>query len=172
MSKNTITQESVRFFSQKKIPKPKHDFEILCVDFASAENIGQVIRLSSNMEIPTVYYTGTRQYKKSKIHRCASSAYHHVEVQNVDFETFILENKKPIIAIETAKTARNLFTTEIPSSAIIMLGNERFGLSDSAIAKADHCVYIPVPGITSSLNVSHSLGIFLWEWYRKNCFSS
>jgi tRNA G18 (ribose-2'-O)-methylase SpoU len=170
MSKNTITQGAVDFFSKNTAPFPKHAFEVLCVDFASAENIGQVIRLASNMAISSVYYSGKRQYKQSKIHRCASSAFNHVETKNVELEAFFLQNKKPLIAIETAKNAKNLFADKIPSSGIIMLGNERYGLSDKAIEKADYSFYIPVPGITSSLNVSHSLAIFLWEWYRKNCF--
>lgn len=161
------TQKSFEFFKEKHIPILAQNIEIVCMNFLSPENIGQVMRLASNMGIKEVCYMGKREMKQSKIQRSATSAYNHTRLIKIDDESFFTKKEKPIIAIETEKNAQNLYITKLPKECVILLGNERFGLSKKEISYADFCVYIPVPGITTSLNVSHSFAVFMWEWYRQ-----
>jgi len=161
------TQKSFTFFKQKHTPILAQNIEIVCMNFLSPENIGQVMRLASNMGIKEVCYTGDKEMKQSKIQRSATSAYNHTLLTKIDSKTYFKKNKKLVIAIETSKNAQSLYATELPKECVILLGNERFGLSKEEISYAEKSVYIPVPGITSSLNVSHSFAVFMWEWYRR-----
>ena len=161
------TIKSNTFFKEKQFPLLAQKIDVVCMNFLSPENIGQVMRLASNMGMNEIYYTGEKPVRQSKIQRSATSAYNHTTLNKIDSPTFFKKNKKTVIAIETSENAQNLYTTTLPTECVVLLGNERFGLSAEEISCADMSVYIPVPGITSSLNVSHSFAIFMWEWYRR-----
>lgn len=49
----------------------------------------------------------------------------------------------------------------------LMLGNESKGLSDQALAAADHLITIPMQGGVQSLNVAAAGAILLWEAIRE-----
>ena len=48
-----------------------------------------------------------------------------------------------------------------------IVGSERDGLSNELLKQCDVVVYIPVPGPTRSLNVSHAAAVALFEWQRQ-----
>ena len=48
-----------------------------------------------------------------------------------------------------------------------IVGSERNGLSEELLVQCDLVVYIPVPGPTRSLNVSHAAAVALFEWQRQ-----
>jgi len=49
----------------------------------------------------------------------------------------------------------------------IIFGNEGFGISETAKQMADSLIYIPMQGFVDSLNLSVSVGIFLYELNRQ-----
>lgn len=44
-----------------------------------------------------------------------------------------------------------------------ILGNEKHGVSDEAVAAADACVVIPMTGFVESFNVSVAAALIMWE---------
>jgi len=72
-----------------------------------------------------------------------------------------------IVALETASEAKSLFDVELPENPVFVVGSERFGMRDNILAQADLVVYIPVPGLTRSLNVSHAAAVLFFEWLRQ-----
>jgi tRNA G18 (ribose-2'-O)-methylase SpoU len=40
-------------------------------------------------------------------------------------------------------------------------------MSESLLDQADIVVYIPVPGLTRSLNVTHAAAVLFFEWLRQ-----
>ena len=61
-----------------------------------------------------------------------------------------------------------LFKAELPRKMVLVLGQERDGLSDAAISSADLSVSIDGTGNVESLNVSVATGVLLAEWWRQN----
>jgi tRNA G18 (ribose-2'-O)-methylase SpoU len=53
------------------------------------------------------------------------------------------------------------------SAACIVMGGERHGLSDAAVASCDATVTIPAPGF-ESLNVAAAAAILIWESLRRS----
>lgn len=61
-----------------------------------------------------------------------------------------------------------LFKAELPKKMVLVLGQERDGLSDAAISSSDLNVAIDGTGNVESLNVSVATGVLLAEWWRQN----
>ena len=51
---------------------------------------------------------------------------------------------------------------------VLVLGQERDGLSDAAISSSDLSVAINGTGNVESLNVSVATGVLLADWWRQN----
>lgn len=49
----------------------------------------------------------------------------------------------------------------------LIFGNEGFGISETAKQMADELVYIPMRGFVDSLNLSVTVGVFLYELFRQ-----
>jgi tRNA G18 (ribose-2'-O)-methylase SpoU len=74
---------------------------------------------------------------------------------------------KKIVAIETSDNATCIYDTQLPEDVAFIVGNERDGLDEKLLSQCDMVVYIPVPGPTRSLNVSHAAAVALFEWQRQ-----
>ncbi|MEN4977812.1 tRNA/rRNA methyltransferase [Erwinia billingiae] len=61
-----------------------------------------------------------------------------------------------------------LAQAELPAKTVLVLGQERDGLSDSTWQQGDLSVSIGGTGNVESLNVSVATGILLAEWWRQN----
>ncbi|MCE2983540.1 MAG: TrmH family RNA methyltransferase, partial [Parachlamydia sp.] len=80
--------------------------------------------------------------------------------------------KKPIIALETATGAHNLYDFSFPSSFTLVVGNEEYGCSDETLHLADEWVEIPLRGRKNSLNVANAFAIAAGEIARQKKFGS
>lgn len=104
-----------------------------------------------------------------RVRKCAASSKDNIKwyfTNENDLRKLIPVNKK-LIAIETATNATNIFETELPSEAAFVVGNESRGIREELLQQCDLIVYIPVPGPTRSLNVSHAAAVALFEWLRQ-----
>ena len=79
----------------------------------------------------------------------------------------IVPEGKTIVAIETADNATCIYDTQLPEDLAFIVGGESHGLSEELLSQCDMVVYIPVPGPTRSLNVSHAAAVALFEWQRQ-----
>ncbi|WP_448196348.1 TrmH family RNA methyltransferase, partial [Raoultella planticola] len=61
-----------------------------------------------------------------------------------------------------------LAQAKLPAKMVLVLGQERDGLSDSAWQQGDMNVSIGGTGKVESLNVSVATGILLADWWRQN----
>jgi tRNA (guanosine-2'-O-)-methyltransferase len=56
---------------------------------------------------------------------------------------------------------------EWPEKTLMMFGEEQRGLSEEALALADHVVYIPMRGSVRSFNVGTASGIAMYDYSMK-----
>jgi TrmH RNA methyltransferase len=61
-----------------------------------------------------------------------------------------------------------LYKAELPKKMVLVLGQERDGVSDTTFENADMSVAIEGTGNVESLNVSVATGVLLGEWWRQN----
>ncbi len=144
---------------------------ILAADhLRNADNMGALIRLADNAGAAELFFLGEESsVNASKLQRAAASSFRNLPWMFCDDDMFF--NKIPesykIVALETSTNSTNLYQTQLPEKAVFVVGNEVRGIRDSMLGKADLCVYIPVPGPTRSLNVSHAASVLLFEWLRQ-----
>ncbi len=137
----------------------------------SPMNVGAILRLAANINAAKVWfvyekYPGFRPYK---IKSTSSGASEKVAWEIIKPEVLpaLLPENYETVAIETTPDAQSIFKTGLPEKTVFFVGNERYGLSEVLLKLTTRRVYIPIPGIISSLNVSHALSIALFEWLRQ-----
>ena len=143
---------------------------VVADNISSPDNMGALIRLSDNIGASEVVFLGNKEdIDFKKVRRAAASSRDNIKW---DFSTDtdlrkLVGNEKKIVAIETATDATCIYDTQLPENVVFVVGNESKGMRNEILAQCDMAVYIPVPGPTRSLNVSHAASVALFEWQRQ-----
>lgn len=134
------------------------------------DNLGALIRLADNIGASEVCFLGKEEeHRLGKVRRAAASSRDNIHwyfSEENDLQKIVPAGKK-IVAIETADNATCIYETQLPEDVAFIVGSESQGLSENLLAQCDMVVYIPVPGPTRSLNVSHAAAVALFEWQRQ-----
>jgi len=133
------------------------------------ENMGALIRLADNIGALEVIFLGEAIQKISRIKYAAASSAGNIPwrfSQETNMGKIVPFGYK-IVALETAAGAVSIFDAVLPECMVLIVGNERTGICGQILEQADMAVYIPVPGPTRSLNVSHAAAVLLFEWFRQ-----
>ena len=143
---------------------------IIADHLMTPDNLGALIRLADNIGATEVCFLGKEEeHRLGKVRRAAASSRDNIRwyfSEETDLHKIVPEGKK-IVAIETSDNAVCIYDTPLPENVAFIVGNERNGLSNDLLAQCDMVVYIPVPGPTRSLNVSHAAAVALFEWQRQ-----
>jgi tRNA G18 (ribose-2'-O)-methylase SpoU len=143
---------------------------IIADNLRNADNLGALIRLADNMGAQKVWFLGDEKaVNAAKLRRAAASSY-----KNISWE-FTSENNLSsmvpadysCVALETSESATNIFKSEMPAKCVLIVGNEVHGIRPEILEQTHLQVYIPIPGPTKSMNVSHAAAVFLFEWLRR-----
>ena len=150
----------------ERVPHPM----VIADHLMTPDNIGAMIRLADNIGASEICFLGKEdEHRLGKVRRAAASSRDNIRwyfSEESDLRKIVPEGKK-IVAIETSDNATCIYDTPLPEDVAFIVGSERNGLSDDLLAQCDMVVYIPVPGPTRSLNVSHAAAVALFEWQRQ-----
>lgn len=148
------------------VPRPI----IIADHLLTPDNMGALIRLADNIGASEVCFLGKEEeHRLGKVRRAAASSRDNIRwyfSEENDLRKIVTKSKK-IVAIETADNATCIYDTLLPDDVAFIVGSESHGLSEELLAQCDMVVYIPVPGPTRSLNVSHAAAVALFEWQRQ-----
>jgi tRNA G18 (ribose-2'-O)-methylase SpoU len=72
-----------------------------------------------------------------------------------------------LVGLEQTTNSRNLHAFSFVQKTAIVVGNERLGLTEDALAILDHVVEIPVYGLPYSYNVATATTMALYEFCRQ-----
>ncbi len=166
LKSNTLFEQIRTEDLYEKIPRP-----ILIADhLLTPDNMGAMIRLADNIGATEVCFLGREEeHRLAKVRRAAASSRDNIRWYFSDSMNLreVVPEGKMIVAIETADNATCIYDTELPENVAFIVGSESHGLSDELLSQCDMVVYIPVPGPTRSLNVSHAAAVALFEWQRQ-----
>lgn len=88
--------------------------------------------------------------------------------QSIDEAADALKTKGyQLVAAHPSETAVDYRVVDYTRPTAILMGTERFGVSDGALKAADVTAIIPMVGMVRSLNVSVATSLFLFEAYRQ-----
>ena len=143
---------------------------IIADHLMTPDNIGAMIRLADNIGASEICFLGKEdEHRLGKVRRAAASSRDNIRwyfSEETDLHKIVPEDKA-IVAIETADNATCIYDTQLPENVAFIVGSESHGLSNELLSQCDMVVYIPVPGPTRSLNVSHAAAVALFEWQRQ-----
>ena len=150
----------------QRFPRPM----ILADQLMTPDNLGAMIRLADNIGATEMCFLGSEDaHRLGKVRRAAASSRDNIHwyfTEETDLRKIVPEGKT-LVAIETADNATCLYDTPLPEDIAFVVGSERHGIREELLRQCDLIVYIPVPGPTRSLNVSHAAAVALFEWQRQ-----
>lgn len=139
----------------------------------SMNNIGSVFRTSDAFLIDKIYLCGiTAKPPHNDIRKTALGA-----TESVDWDYFektedvvhrLKEKDYHIISVEQAEesTALQDFVPNKNANYALIFGNEVKGVQQTIVDLCDECIEIPQEGTKHSLNISVSVGVVLWDFYK------
>jgi tRNA G18 (ribose-2'-O)-methylase SpoU len=143
----------------------------------SLNNIGSVFRTSDAFLIEKIYLCGiTAQPPHKDIHKTALGATESVDWEYVEDSLALVEKLKKegviVASIEQAESSTMLqnFGIELNKKYAVVFGNEVKGVQQKVVSASDYCVEIPQLGTKHSLNISVSVGVVLWDLFKKMNF--
>lgn len=149
------------------VPRPI----VIADNLLTPDNMGAMIRLSDNIGASEMVFLGTEPtHSLGRVRKCAASSRDNIKwyfTEETNLRKIVPANKR-IVAIETATNATNIYETALPVDAAFIVGNESRGIREEILSQCDMVVYIPIPGPTRSLNVSHAASVALFEWLRQH----
>jgi len=143
---------------------------IICDGLQTPENFGAILRVADAAGSNGIILLDSEvDLNNKKISKIARSANQNILIQHLSFQEFkaIRNQFKQIIALEITQQSSNVFDSKIKNCDAIIVGHESTGIRNKTLALCDIAVHLPMFGINGSMNISHALAIFLYEWRRQ-----
>ena len=126
-------------------------------------NIGTVIRNCNAFGCTNVYYYGpSKKWDK----RGSVGVYHYTPAQYLSTleEVKKLREKYLFVGLEQGEDSVSIHDFDWPKDTMILIGEERDGLSPELLEFCDHKVFIPQKGSVRSLNAGVASGLALFSY--------
>jgi 23S rRNA (guanosine2251-2'-O)-methyltransferase len=140
----------------------------------SLNNVGSVFRTSDAFLIEAIYLCGiTGTPPNKEIQKTALGATESITWKYTATTMEAVEELKQmgyfVCAVEQAESAcmLNEFIPEKKQKIAIIFGNEVKGVEQEVIDHSDQVIEIPQVGTKHSLNIAVSVGIVVWDLFRK-----
>ncbi len=125
---------------------------------AEAFSVGQVCIIYSKGKKPKLskgVSSGAAKWLNIKYYTSTKKCFHELKTDHYQ-----------LIGALVDPQAKILWEEKFRDKVAIVVGNESHGLSEEAQSLVDKNIYLPMLGLTESLNVSVAAGIFLYEVIR------
>jgi len=154
--------------SSKKLPKTNNEVIVIAHNIRSAFNVGSIFRTSDAAGIRKIilggYCPSPPHPKLLKVSLGAEKSIPYEKCGQVWREAIDLKKQGyQIVALEKTKQAKNIFNFKPKFPLVLILGNEKRGLSPKILSYCDEVVFIPMKGQKESLNVSVAYGISIYQ---------
>lgn len=154
--------------SDLDVKKSENSIPVVLVldNLRSTYNVGGLIRTAEAIGIEHVYFCGlTGTPDNSKVTRTSLGTDNWIEWSYFESTTECIKELKKdgytIYTLETEDSAKSLEQITAPDKSAIILGNERYGVSEQVLKLSDQLIKIPLRGRKNSLNVGVCGGIVL-----------
>jgi TrmH family RNA methyltransferase len=131
-------------------------------------NLGTIIRLCDWFGVGQIVCSkDTVDCYNSKVVQASMGSLTRVALNYLDLDEFLKETKLPVFIADM--NGENVYTSELPTEGILVMGNEANGISEVISELATHVLSIPRFGKiqqTESLNVATATAILLSEFRR------
>lgn len=150
---------------------PTKDCVLALEEVGNPHNLGAIVRSCAHFGVNGVLLQDPALLESGAAVRTAEGGAEHIKAINADDFLSVLDTfRKAGYTIVTTSSHKGtaLAQATLPAKMVLVLGQERDGLSDSAWQQGDMSISISGTGKVESLNVSVATGILLADWWRQN----
>ena len=147
--------------------------EVLLDNLSSSQNISAIIRSCDGVGVLNLYYSSPENLDL-RIHKTITQGTHRwmnrTRIESTQKSDFIKAKQKQgvqVIATHLCKKSISFANIDYTKPTLIVMGNEKDGISQEVLSLADHAVIIPMRGMAQSLNVSVATALILYEAGRQ-----
>ena len=140
---------------------------IACPPLKSSVNLARIVRAAGCSGVPQVIVTGNPRVE-SKIARDGAKSVEVVPHRTLAPALVKLKAQGyRLVGLEQATGSASLYDYAFERKTVLVVGNERHGLTDDLLQLLDAVVEIPVYGMPYSHNVATATAIALYEYCRQ-----
>jgi tRNA G18 (ribose-2'-O)-methylase SpoU len=157
------------FIAAKKTP-----LIIVLDNIRSLNNIGSVFRTADAFLVEKIYLCGITATPPHKdIQKTALGATESVKWEYVESTDVLIASLKKegviVCAIEQAEQSISLenYAVSADKKYALVFGNEVKGVQQAIVTASDAVIEIPQFGTKHSLNISVSVGVVVWDFFKK-----
>lgn len=151
---------------------PEHDCVLALEDVGNPHNVGAIMRSCAHFGVKGVISPDSAVLESGAAVRTAEGGAEYI--QGIDADNFAQTLDKfkkagyTLVATSSHKGSVPLSKAQLPAKMVLILGQEKDGLSESTLNQGDMSIYIGGTGHVESLNVSVASGVLLAEWWRQH----
>ena len=155
------------------LAKKQPTLQVFLDNVDSSQNLSAIIRSCDATGVLNFYYSNEVD-KDVKIHKTITQGSHHwLYRERVDLANkvdFLKEKQKEgfqVVVTHLSEKSVSYRKVDYTEKTVIVMGNEKDGISDEVLEVADEVVVIPMQGMAQSLNVSVATALILYEAERQ-----
>lgn len=147
---------------------PCIDYEVVLDNVRSAFNVGSIFRTVDCAGWAKIVCGGmTPDISNRQVKKASMKTFEWIPSKHIKDIISYLKDKKeeniPIIALETFEHGVSYHKFKWPKKAVLVLGNEEFGISKSVLEECTFFISIPMYGYKNSLNVANAFSIIAFS---------
>jgi len=153
----------------RKQPK----LQIMLDNVHSSQNLSAIIRSCDAVGVLDIYYASPEN-ETLRIHKTITQGAHRwtrrYRIETKDKTSFLKQKKAQgfqVVVTHLEERAVSFREVDYTKPTLLVMGNEKEGVSPEVIALADEVIVIPMQGMIQSLNVSVATALILYEAQRQ-----
>mgnify|MGYP000181232739 FL=1 len=169
-SKIQLSKEDLRINKPTRneyLHKPKIPLVVVLDNVTNSYNIGAFIRLADAFAIEKIIICGELTISDKKLKKASrnEAKWVCIEYSNSTISSVqtLLDKGYTVFSVELCHQSVDYNDVTYPSPCVLVLGNERKGVSEAALQLSHQQIHIPMFGMGNSLNVSTAGAIVLAE---------
>ena len=142
-------------------------------DVHNSKNLSAILRSCDGVGVLNLFYS-TVNDKDLRIHKTITQGAHHwvnrhriVRNERCRFLKEKQEKGFQVVVTHFSENAVSFRAVDYSKPTIVVMGNEKEGVSSEIVALADVVIIIPMQGMVQSLNVSVATALVLYEAERQ-----
>lgn len=154
----------------EKIARHKPPPDIICDGIQTPQNFGSILRVADTLGCKNIILLDSElDLGHKKLSRLARSTEQHLNITQYSLQEFLTRHQhyRSLCALEITSESSELFSSNIIDCDGIIIGHEAQGVRQALLDICTRAIHLPMYGINGSMNVSHALAVFLYEWHRQ-----
>jgi tRNA (guanosine-2'-O-)-methyltransferase len=147
--------------------------QVMLDNVSNSQNLSAIIRSCDGVGVLNLYYA-TKENIDLRVHKTITQGTHrwmHKERVNSENKIDFLKKRQKegfqVIATHLSTNSIPFSKIDYSKPTVLVMGNEKDGISQEIIDLADNVVIIPMRGMAQSLNVSVATALILYEAERQ-----